>query len=328
MSAPSAVQTPSRPKMDTKTMVSIAMLTGIAYIVMLLSKLMPSVMFLDFDFKDVVVCIGGFTFGPFAAAIISILVAFIEMLTISHTGPIGFIMNVLATCAFSCTACFIYKKVHSKKGAVLGLACGVACLVAVMLLWNYLITRMRRIPGHGTDIELLERCNDLCRHLCSQVPPLEDAQSLVSALERGYPRYSSHQVLMGYGLAPAFFTLLFGGHFLDGLCAFVCGLAVGICLLYGGRFIGSNSFFRTVVCSTVGSLLSLLLVRLGFGYDVDTVTIGVLMVLVPGVALTNAMREIMAGDIISGLSRTADAILVASAIALGTVVGLAIGQML
>lgn len=140
MSAPSAVQTPSRPKMDTKTMVSIAMLTGIAYIVMLLSKLMPSVMFLDFDFKDVVVCIGGFTFGPFAAAIISILVAFIEMLTISHTGPIGFIMNVLATCAFSCTACFIYKKVHSKKGAVLGLACGVACLVAVMLLWNYLIT--------------------------------------------------------------------------------------------------------------------------------------------------------------------------------------------
>ena len=72
MSAPSAVQTPSRPKMDTKTMVSIAMLTGIAYIVMLLSKLMPSVMFLDFDFKDVVVCIGGFTFGPFAAAIISI----------------------------------------------------------------------------------------------------------------------------------------------------------------------------------------------------------------------------------------------------------------
>ena len=140
MSAPSTVQTPSRPKMDTKTMVSIAMLTGIAYIVMLLSKLMPSVMFLDFDFKDVVVCIGGFTFGPFAAAIISILVAFIEMLTISHTGPIGFIMNVLATCAFSCTACFIYKKVHSKKGAVLGLACGVACLVAVMLLWNYLIT--------------------------------------------------------------------------------------------------------------------------------------------------------------------------------------------
>ena len=101
---------------------------------------MPSVMFLDFDFKDVVICIGGFTFGPLAAAVISILVAFIEMITISTTGPIGFIMNALATCAFCCTASFIYKKMHTKKGAVLGLACGVVALTAVMLLWNYLIT--------------------------------------------------------------------------------------------------------------------------------------------------------------------------------------------
>lgn len=140
MSAPSMTSTSARSRMNTKVMVSMAMLTGIAYIVMLASKLMPSVMFLDFDFKDVIICIGGFTFGPMAAAIISILVAFIEMITISTTGPIGFIMNALATCAFCCTASFIYKKMHTKKGAVLGLACGVVCLVGVMLLWNYLVT--------------------------------------------------------------------------------------------------------------------------------------------------------------------------------------------
>ena len=141
MSAPSAVQTPSRPKMDTKTMVSIAMLTGIAYIVMLLSKLMPSVMFLDFDFRDVVVCIGGFTFGPLAAAIISILVAFIEMITISHHRPHwlyhecpGHLRLLPAPPASS------YKRSIPRRGAVLGPACGVVCLVAVMLLWNYLIT--------------------------------------------------------------------------------------------------------------------------------------------------------------------------------------------
>ena len=140
--APASLTHPAaQSRMDTRTMVSIAMLTGIAYIVMLLSKNMPSVYgFLDFDFKDVIICIGGFTFGPFAAAIISILVAFIEMITISTTGPWGFLMNVLATCSFSCTACFIYKKMHSKKGAVIGLACGVVCLVIVMLLWNYLVT--------------------------------------------------------------------------------------------------------------------------------------------------------------------------------------------
>ena len=131
----------SRSKLSTKTLTSLAMLTGIAYVVMLCSKLLPSVNgFLDFDFKDVIICIGGFTFGPMAAAIISILVAFIEFITISGTGPIGFIMNALATCSFCCTATFIYKKHHTKAGAVLGLSAGTICLVCVMLLWNYLIT--------------------------------------------------------------------------------------------------------------------------------------------------------------------------------------------
>ena len=140
MSNSPAVRSKARSAWDTKTLVSMAMLTGIAYIVMLVSKLMPSVMFLDFDFKDVVICIGGFTFGPLAAAVISILVAFIEMITISTTGPIGFIMNVLATASFCCTASFVYKKVHTKKGAIVGLTLGVVMLTAVMLLWNYLIT--------------------------------------------------------------------------------------------------------------------------------------------------------------------------------------------
>ena len=75
-------------------------------------------------------------------------------------------------------------------------------------------------------------------------------------------------------------------------------------------------------------LLSLLLVRAGLGDNVDLVTIGVLMLLVPGVALTNAMRELVAGDTYSGLSRTAEAILIAMGIALGSAVGLGIGRIL
>ena len=140
MSNSPAVRSKARSAWDTKTLVSMAMLTGIAYIVMLVSKLMPSVMFLDFDFKDVVICIGGFTFGPLAAAVISILVAFIEMITISTTGPIGFIMNALATCAFCCTASYLYKKMHTKKGAVLALICGVLAMTAGMVVFNYFIT--------------------------------------------------------------------------------------------------------------------------------------------------------------------------------------------
>ena len=117
------------------------MLSAIAYAVMFMSKALPSVNgFLDFDFKDVIICVGGFIYGPLAAALMSILVAFIELVTISSTGLWGFLMNCLATCAFCCTACYVYKKRHTQRGAVLGLALGVVCLVAVMLLWNFLIT--------------------------------------------------------------------------------------------------------------------------------------------------------------------------------------------
>ena len=78
--------------------------------------------FLQLDLKDTVICIGGFVFGPLAAAIISIVVAVVEMFSVSDTGIIGCIMNVLATCAFCCTAAFVYKKFHTLKGAVIGLA--------------------------------------------------------------------------------------------------------------------------------------------------------------------------------------------------------------
>lgn len=131
----------ARPRMNVRTITSIAMLTAISYVVMLLSKMLPQVYgFLQLDVKDTVICIGGFIFGPLAAAVIAIVVALVEMFTASDTGIIGLIMNVLATTTFCCTASFVYKKVHNKKGAVIGLTLGTAVLTVVMLLWNYLIT--------------------------------------------------------------------------------------------------------------------------------------------------------------------------------------------
>ena len=126
---------------NVKNMTSMAMLTALAYVVMLLSKALPQVSgFLQMDLKDTIICIGGFVFGPLSAAIISIVVAVVEMFTYSDTGIIGCIMNVLATVSFCCTAAFVYKRRHTRKGAVLGLTLGVISLTVVMLLWNYLIT--------------------------------------------------------------------------------------------------------------------------------------------------------------------------------------------
>ena len=201
-----------------------------------------------------------------------------------------------------------------------------ALIVSVTTPQGHPITRMRRIPGHGTNIELLEQCNDLCRQLCFHPVPLDEAQDMVSSISRKVRVYQPWKILMGYAIAPAFFSPLFGGGPRDALAAAICGFVVGVCLLFGRRLTGSNTFFRTAICSAVASLLSLVLVRIGVGVDVDLVTIGVLMLLVPGAALTNAMREIMAGDIISGLSRMAEVMLIATAIAIGVTLGLWLGR--
>ena len=203
-----------------------------------------------------------------------------------------------------------------------------ALIVSVTTPQGHPITRMSRIPSHGTDIERLERCNDLCRRLCFEPMPLDEAQAQISALSKGVKTYHPGLVLLGYAMGAACFAPLFGGCLKDSIAACLCGLIVGLCIMYGGRLIGSNSFFRTVICSAVASLSALLVCRMGIGHDVDKVTIGVLMLLVPGAALTNAMREIMAGDILSGISRIAEVILLASASALGAMVGLWIGQVL
>ncbi len=147
-----AIPTGVRPRTNVKTITSLAMLTAIAYVVMVLSKALPQISgFLQLDLKDTVICIGAFVFGPLSAAVISIVVATVEMFTVSDTGIIGWVMNVLATCAFCCTASFVYKKAHTKKGAVLGLALGVAALTAVMLLWNYLITPLYMAMGDTVE---------------------------------------------------------------------------------------------------------------------------------------------------------------------------------
>ena len=131
----------ARPRVTVKTVTSLAMLVALTYIAMLLSKMLPQFNgFLQFEIKGTVIAIGGFLFGPLSAAVISIVVAFIEMFTVSDTGIIGCIMNLLAACAFACPAAYIYQKNRTRKGAVIGLMVGVAALTVTMLLWNYLIT--------------------------------------------------------------------------------------------------------------------------------------------------------------------------------------------
>jgi riboflavin transporter FmnP len=130
-----------------KYITTTAMLSAVAYLVMLLGHFIPIVPiaalpFLRYDPKDIIIAVGGFLYGPVTAVLVSVVVSLIELVTVSSTGVIGFVMNMLATCSFCLPAAIVYAKKRTMAGAVIGLVSGTLMMTAMMLLWNYLITPM------------------------------------------------------------------------------------------------------------------------------------------------------------------------------------------
>ena len=129
----------------TKKITWIAALSAIAFVVMFLFKMfgiviIPDLPFLTYDPKDIIIAIGGILFGPVPALVSSFIVSLLEMVTISTTGPIGAVMNVLSTSAFACMIALVCRKKKTTAGLVIALVLGVASQTAIMLLWNYLIS--------------------------------------------------------------------------------------------------------------------------------------------------------------------------------------------
>ena len=128
-------------KITPRYMAASAMFAAVSFIAVLIAKIIPNVAgFLSYEPKDAVIVIAGLLYGPLSSVMISVIVSLIEMLTISTTGPYGFLMNVVSTCAFAAPAAWYYQNHRSKKGAVIGLVLGMLTMAAAMLLWNYIIT--------------------------------------------------------------------------------------------------------------------------------------------------------------------------------------------
>lgn len=129
---------------NIRKIVAIGLLCAIAYLVVFLFRFsfIPSASFLQYEAKHVIIVIGGLIFGPLTALIISIIVSFIELITISDTGPIGFLMNVLASASFACLPAILYRRKKNNFSLIIGLIFGTISLTITMILWNYLITPM------------------------------------------------------------------------------------------------------------------------------------------------------------------------------------------
>ncbi len=116
-----------------------ALFSAIAFLTVFLFRI-PVVLFLKYEAKDVIIALEALILGPGYALITSVVVSLIEMVTISGTGPIGAVMNVLSTATYVLPVALLYKRKKSLTTAVTGLVLGTVIMTVCMLLWNYLIT--------------------------------------------------------------------------------------------------------------------------------------------------------------------------------------------
>lgn len=179
------------------------------------------------------------------------------------------------------------------------------------------LTRMRRIGYHGNDLEAVEKYSNLSRRICRECPDPQVAAQWLKDTGAALRQHSLPVYLLGNFLGGCGFAILFNGSFIDSLCAGACGLVIGLV----NRFMDhlkANPFFRTIAAAFLMAFAAYFTSFLGIAENTDAVIIGALMILVPGLIFTNAMRDIIYGDTNSGINRIVQVFLIAAAIALGT----------
>lgn len=184
------------------------------------------------------------------------------------------------------------------------------------------LTRTRRILSRDTDLDKVDKLNALCRQICEQIPEYGEIMARLQEIEQG-PVYSMPMQYFGFGMISAFFTLFYGGVLVDAAAAFVLGVLLKV-VIHQLEKLEASSFFVNIVGGAFTACGCYLAVKAGFALSQDKMIIGMLMNLVPGIALTNAMREFIAADLISGMIKFAEAVVTAIGIAIGVVVSLAI----
>ena len=176
-------------------------------------------------------------------------------------------------------------------------------------------TQTRRITTSGMDYEKLDKLNALSRKICYQGVTVDEIDKELESISKikAYPFWLE---VLAYAIIAGAFTLFFGGTWLESLVSFLIGGAVRGLIFVSDLFV-KNKIFSKFMASFVSAGAAYIAYNIGIVTDVDEIIIGNIMTLIPGIGLTNALRDLFTGDSIAGLLRTIEAVLTALAIAAG-----------
>ena len=178
-----------------------------------------------------------------------------------------------------------------------------------------IITQTRRIPTRDTNMEKIARVNALSREVCRAPVSLDIFREKICQIQHT-KTYSMPVRCLCYAIISAAFSVFFGGTALDGVAAALSGVLVfGIQYLI--QNLRLNGILQNLLVSAFTALVVVMMVRVGIGNTPAKITIGNIMLLIPGVAFTTSLRDIINGDTIAGLVGLSEAVLKAIAIAIG-----------
>lgn len=178
------------------------------------------------------------------------------------------------------------------------------------------ISIVKRVKNRTVNLERIDLVNDLSRSVELQNMPIDTLKEELDKIANSsmYPAYID---VLFSALAASGFSYMFGGNLKDFFCAFFIGIVIKA-FVHMANNLAINAFFINSIGGAIGAFFALLCTHEGLGTHLDTIIIGAIMLLVPGLSITNAIRDTIAGDLVSGLTRAADAFLVALSIAVGT----------
>lgn len=139
---------------DTRKLIVMALFCALAFASTALFRI-PVTLWLKYDPKDCLLAIGGMLYGPMAAVLMSVVISLVEMITISDTGAIGMLMNVVSSLLFILPSAILYHRWRTLPRAITGLAIGVVLATGGMVLWNWLVTPLYMGIPRTAVVELL-----------------------------------------------------------------------------------------------------------------------------------------------------------------------------
>lgn len=176
-------------------------------------------------------------------------------------------------------------------------------------------SNFKRVRGSSTDLNKVHHLNEFSRKFVSENISLEDGLSEINEI-KNIISYSSFLKALFGAIAAAFFSLMFGGTLKDFSSSFFLSIIVVSILIHMGKY-KVTFFIENFVGALLITIFAILSVNLNLGDNIDKIIIGSIMYLVPGVPITNSIRDTMSGDSLSGISRGMEAVFCALAIALG-----------